>query len=209
MAKDESLDLPLRCPLIVDGEEGKATGGGEFARENPADVRQVATLAEQGTQADARAAIDAARRAFDGNAGNWIYNYKLREQTLFRTARLMRDHADRLARVVSLEVGMPMRQAAPHVVAAADIFEFYAGLAGKLYGESFTLPSGSMINLVKEPVGVVGMITPWNFPLTQTARKVAPALAAGCTIVIKPASYTPAATYELVKLIHETGCPRA
>ena len=165
-------------------------------------------MAEEGTQADARAAIDAARAAFDGNAGNWIYNYKLREQTLFRTARLMRDNADRLARVVSLEVGMPMRQAAPHVAAAADIFEFYAGLAGKLYGESFTLPTGSVINLVKEPVGVVGMITPWNFPLTQTARKVAPALAAGCTVVIKPASYTPAATYELVKLIQETGLPK-
>ncbi len=165
-------------------------------------------MAEEGTQADARAAIDAARAAFDGNAGNWIYNYKLREQTLFRTARLMRDNADRLARVVSLEVGMPMRQAAPHVAAAADIFEFYAGLAGKLYGESFTLPTGSVINLVKEPVGVVGMITPWNFPLTQTARKVAPALAAGCTVVIKPASYTPAATYELVKLIHDTGLPK-
>jgi betaine-aldehyde dehydrogenase len=208
MANDESLRLPLHCPLIVDGEEGKATGGRQFRRENPADVREVATIAELGTQEDARAAIDAARRAFDGNAGNWIYNYKLREQTLYRTARLLRDHADRLARVVSLEVGMPMRQAGPHVAAAADIFEFYAGLAGKLYGESFTLPSGSMINLVKEPVGVVGMITPWNFPLTQSARKVAPALAAGCTIVIKPASYTPAATFELVKLILETGLPR-
>ena len=75
---------------------------------------------------------------------------------------------------------MPMRQAVPHVAAAADIIDFYAGLAGKLYGESFTLPSGSMINLVKEPIGVVGLITPWNFPLTQTARKVAPALAVGC-----------------------------
>ncbi|HXJ82860.1 MAG TPA: aldehyde dehydrogenase family protein [Candidatus Methylomirabilis sp.] len=208
MASIESLDLPLRCPLIVDGEEGKASGGREFSRENPADVRQVATVAAQGTQADAAAAIDAARRAFDGNVGNWIGNYKLREQTLFQTARLLREHAERLAQVVSLEVGMPMRQARPHVAAAADIFEFYGGLAGKLYGESFTLPSGSMINLVKEPVGVVGMITPWNFPLTQSARKVAPALAAGCTVVIKPASYTPAATYELVKLIHETGLPR-
>jgi betaine-aldehyde dehydrogenase len=207
MTSDGSLELPLHCPLIIDGEEGKATGGRTFARENPADVRQVATLAALGTQADARAAIDAARRAFDENAGNWIHNYKLREQTLYRTARLLREHADRLARVVSLEVGMPMRQATPHVAAAADIFEFYAGLAGKLYGESFTLPSGSTINLVKEPVGVVGMITPWNFPLTQTARKVAPALAVGCTIVIKPASYTPAATWELVKLIHETGLP--
>jgi betaine-aldehyde dehydrogenase len=208
MTNDESLKLPLYCPLIIDGQEGQATGGRQFRRENPADVREVATIAELGTQEDARTAIDAARRAFDGNAGNWIYNYKLRERTLYRTARLLRDHADRLARVVSLEVGMPMRQAGPHIAAAADIFEFYAGLAGKLYGESFTLPSGSTINLVKEPVGVVGMITPWNFPLTQSARKVAPALAAGCTIVIKPASYTPAATYELVKLILETGVPR-
>jgi betaine-aldehyde dehydrogenase len=64
-----------------------------------------------------------------------------------------------------------------------------------------------MINLIKEPIGVVGLITPWNFPLTQTARKVAPALAAGCTIVVKPASYTPAASYELVKLMHQTGLP--
>jgi betaine-aldehyde dehydrogenase len=207
-ANAEPLQLPLYCPLVVNGDEGKSSSGRQFKRENPADVRQVATVAEQGSQEDARAGIDAARTAFDSNTGNWIYNYKLREQVLFRTARLMRDNADRLARVVSLEVGMPMRQAVPHIGAAADIFEFYAGLAGKLYGESFTLPSGSMINLVKEPVGVVGMITPWNFPLTQTARKVAPALAAGCTIVIKPASYTPAATYELVKLVHETGIPK-
>src|SRR5262245_1786101 len=207
MATDDSLTLPLYCPLIVNGEEGKASSGRQFQRENPADFRQVATIAEQGTQQDARAAIDAARTAFDTNVGNWIYNYKLREQVLFRTARMMRDNADRLARVVSLEVGMPMRQATPHIVAAADIFDFYGGLAGKLYGESFTLPNGSMINLVKEPVGVVGMITPWNFPLTQSARKIAPAIAAGCTIVIKPASYTPAATYELVKLIGQTGIP--
>src|SRR6266540_6511023 len=208
MAQTDELTTPLYCPLIVNGEEGKAASGRTFARENPADVRRIATIAELGTQEDARAAIDAARTAFDTNAGNWIYNYKLGEQALFRTAQLIREHADRLARVVSLEVGMPMRQAVPHVAAAADIFDFYAGLAGKLYGESFTLPSGSVINLVKEPVGVVGMITPWNFPLTQTARKVAPAIAAGCTIVIKPASYTPAATYELVKLMHQTGLPK-
>ncbi|HEY2992630.1 MAG TPA: aldehyde dehydrogenase family protein [Methylomirabilota bacterium] len=208
MADAETLPLPLYCPLVINGEEGKAASGRKFNRENPADFRQLATVAEEGTQEDARAAIDAARIAFDGNVGNWIYHYKLREQVLLRTAHLIRANADRLARVVSLEVGMPMRQAAPHVAAAADIFDFYAGLAGKLYGESFTLPTGSTINLVKEPVGVVGMITPWNFPLTQTARKVAPALAAGCTIVIKPASFTPAATYELVRLINQTGLPR-
>src|SRR5262245_719743 len=107
-AAADSLRLPLYCPLIVNGEEGKAANGRQFSRENPADVRQVATIAEQGTLEDTRAAIDAARTAFDGNVGNWIYNYKVREQVLFRTARLIRDNADRLARVVSLEVGMPM-----------------------------------------------------------------------------------------------------
>ena len=203
----QSLKLPLASPLIINGQEGPAEGGKEFQRENPADTRQVATTAAQGSPRDVRAAIDAAREAFGKNSDNWINNYKLREQVLFRTAQLLRDNATRLAQVVSLEVGMPMRQAAPHVAAAADIFEFYAGLAGKLYGESFTLPNGSMINLVKEPIGVVGLITPWNFPLTQTARKVAPALAAGCTLVIKPASYTPAASYELIKLMHQTGLP--
>src|SRR5262245_46090812 len=147
MAQTDELTTPLYCPLIVNGEEGKASSGRTFARENPADVRKVATLAELGTQEDARSAIDAARTAFDTNAGNWIYNYKLREQTLYRTAQLIREHADRLARVVSLEVGMPMRQAVPHIGASADIFEFYAGLAGKLYGESFTLPTGSTIKI--------------------------------------------------------------
>ncbi len=202
-----SIQLPLSCPLLIDGVEGPATGGAEFQRENPANTQQVATVAAQGSLEDARAGIAAARRAYDTNSGNWLTNYKLREQVLFRTAQLMRENADRLAQVVSLEVGMPMRQAVPHIAAAADIFDFYAGLAGKIYGESFTLPSGSMINMVKEPVGVVGLITPWNFPLTQTARKVAPALAAGCTIVLKPASYTPAAAYELVKLMHQTDIP--
>ncbi len=204
---EASLQLPLSAPLIISGEEGEATGGYVFERENPADTRQVATAAAQGSVEDVRAAIDAAREAFDTNTNNWVYNYKLREQVLLRTAQLIRENADRLARVVSLEVGMPMRQAVPHVAAAADIFEFYGGLAGKIYGETFTLPTGSMINLIKEPIGVVGLITPWNFPLTQTARKVAPALAAGCTLVVKPASYTPAASYELIKLMHQTALP--
>src|SRR5919108_3029088 len=106
MADPEDLTTPLYCPLIVNGEEGKAASGRTFARENPADVRKIATVAELGTQEDARAAIDAARTAFDTNVGNWIYNGKLREQTLFRTAQLIRENADRLARVVSLEVGM-------------------------------------------------------------------------------------------------------
>ena len=203
-----SVQLPLSCNLIVNGEEAKSSSGKQFSRENPADYRQTVTVAEEGTGSDVRAAIDVARDAFDSNSSGWVNNYKLREKVLYQTGELIRANADRLATIVRLEVGMPLRQAVGHVAAAADIFEFYAGYAGKLYGESFFLATGSMINLVKEPIGVVGLITPWNFPLTQAARKVAPALAVGCTLVLKPASYTPASAYELVKLLQQAGAPK-
>ncbi len=199
--------MPFRCPLVINGKEGSSSSGKQFQRENPADNRVTVTAAEEGTASDMRAAIDAARRAFDTNTEGWTTNHKIRERVLYRTGELIRANAERLAAIVRLEVGMPIRQATGHVTAAADIFDFYAGYAGKLYGESFFQPSGSMINLIKEPMGVVGLITPWNFPLTQTARKVAPALAVGCTLVLKPASYTPQSTYELVKLLHEAGAP--
>ncbi len=201
------ITLPLRARLIINGEEGSSSNGNQFARENPAKNSETATMADEATIEDARAAIDAAREAFDSDKDNWVSDYKLRERVLYQTAQLVRANTPRLAKVVSLEVGMPMRQAVPHIGAAADVFEFYAGYCSKLYGEAMILPNGSIINLLKEPVGVVGVITPWNFPLTQTARKVAPALAVGCTIVAKPASYTPAATYELIKLMHEAGLP--
>ena len=203
-----TLQLPLKCPLVINGEEGTASTGRRFDRENPADNRQTVTTAEEGDAGDMRSAIDAARTAFDSNSGSWVNNYKLREKVLYQTGELIRANAKELAAIVRLEVGMPERQAVVHVTAAADIFEFYAGYASKLYGETTFLPSGSMINLVKEPVGVVGLITPWNFPLTQTARKVAPALAVGCTLVLKPASYTPYSTYQLVKLLHQASVPK-
>ncbi len=203
----ETIALPLDTRLIIDGEEGAASGGATFERENPANFNETVTVSARATLEDARAAVDAARSAFDNNTDNWLHDYKLRERVLYQTAQLMRQNAQRLAAVVSLEVGMPIRQAIPHVTAAAEIFEYYAGMAGKMYGESFFLANGSMVNLIKEPVGVVGLITPWNFPLTQTARKLAPALAVGCTVVVKPASYTPAATYELMKLVQQAGVP--
>jgi betaine-aldehyde dehydrogenase len=203
----QDVTLPLAARLIIDGEESGSGSGRQFPRENPANVEETVTLAEEGTLEDIRAAVDVAREVFDTDRDSWVSDYKLRERVLYQTAQLMRANGDRLAKVVSLEVGMPMRQAIPHVGAAADVFEFYAGYCSKLYGESMILPNGSIINLLKEPVGVVGLITPWNFPLTQTARKVAPALAVGCTMVAKPASYTPAATYELIKLLHEAGVP--
>lgn len=149
----------------------------------------------------------AARAVFDGDPDAWVSNPDLRRRILLKTAELMRENAEALAQMVSLEVGMPMRQARPHVAAATDVFDFYAGFVGKSYGEVIRLPSGSQIDLFREPVGVVGMIVPWNFPLTQAARKLAPAIAVGCTMVVKPSPYTCASTYELIRFLTAAGAP--
>lgn len=204
------LDLnsfPLRVFPVIQGEDVRRAGADVQTRENPARPSEPVTQAEQATVAEARAACAAARAAFDGDVSGWVGNARLREQVLRRTAALLRDHAKELARVVSLEVGMPLRQAQPHVQAAADVFDFYAGYATKVYGETLFLPNGSLVALVKEPVGVVGMVLPWNFPLTQAARKLAPAFAAGCTAVVKPAVYTAASTFALVRMLQAAGAP--
>lgn len=201
------IQLPLQVPLFIDGAAQAPAGGPVTRRENPARTEQIVTEAAEGTVEHARAAIAAARRAFDENRRGWVSDARAREQVLRRTAALVREHAPRLARIVSLEVGMPMRQANPHVAATADIFDFYAGYATKMYGEAVVLGNGSLVNLLKEPVGVVGMVLPWNFPLTQAARKIAPALAVGCTAVLKPSGYTSASTWALVELMQQAGTP--
>lgn len=198
---------PMRVGAIIGGEQLLSPSGPTMSRENPARVSDVVTVADEGTRELTQSAIQSARSTFDRDAQGWVSNPALREGVLRKTATLMRQHSARLAKVVSLEVGMPMRQALPHVAAAADVVDFYAGYASKLYGEALQLPNGSMVNLLREPVGVVGMVLPWNFPLTQAARKVAPAMAVGCTMVIKPASYTAASTFELLKLLMEAGAP--
>lgn len=201
------LNLPLPVGAIIHNEPLMLAGGRTTERENPAQTDQVVTVAAEGTRELTQAAISAARHAFDSNVKGWSTNSRMREGVLRKTAELMRANASRLAAIVSLEVGMPIRQATPHVAAAADVFDFYAGYSSKIYGEAMVLPNGSWVNLLREPVGVVGMVLPWNFPLTQAARKVAPAMAVGCTMVLKPASYTSASTYELVKLLIEAGAP--
>ncbi|GIX49124.1 MAG: betaine-aldehyde dehydrogenase [Candidatus Tectimicrobiota bacterium] len=201
------IRIPIAVPLFIAGEEGKSAAGRRFQRENPTTPEQVVSISEAASPEEVAAAVAAAREAFDRDVQGWVSNYKLREQVLYRTAALLREHAPALETLLGLEVGMPRRQARPHVLAAAEVFEFYAGYASKLYGHALVLPNGSLITLLKEPVGVVGAITPWNFPLTQAARKLAPALAVGCTLVVKPASYTPAVTYHLLRLLHQAGAP--
>ncbi|MBY0278214.1 aldehyde dehydrogenase family protein [Candidatus Binatia bacterium] len=198
---------PYRVHLHVDGTTRPSSRGGTLEREDPADARDVVTVTDEGTVEEMREAIAAARRVFDGDPAVWVDDPARRRRVLLGAAARIRANAVPLAEMVSFEVGMPMRQAHPHVAAAADVFEFYAGYVGKAYGETMQLPSGSLVSLLREPVGVVGMIVPWNFPLTQAARKLAPALAVGCTAVVKPSPYTCASTFELVRYLTESGAP--
>lgn len=199
--------IPYRVHLHIDGETRAAGAGGVYERENPADVRQTVTIADEASVAEVGEAVEAARNAFDGDPRVWVGDPAKRRAVLLDTARQLRENTESLAQMMCLEIGMPIRMSRPHIAATADVFEFYAGYVGKEYGESLQLPNGSMIDVIREPVGVVGVIVPWNFPFKQAARKLAPALAVGCTTVVKPSPYTNASTFELVRMLVEAGAP--
>ena len=196
----------MNVPLFINGEEAKSGSGETFSRENPADTTDIVAIVEHASQDQVSHAVEAARQAFDNK--EWSNNHRARVKILYKTAQLLRERKEELASLLIKEIGMPKRQAAPHILAAADIFEFYAGYADKIYGESYYLSNMDYIAIVKEPIGVAALITPWNFPYTQSARKIAPALATGCTVVYKPASYAPIAGYEMTKILHEAGIPK-
>jgi acyl-CoA reductase-like NAD-dependent aldehyde dehydrogenase len=156
--------------------------------------------------ADVDRAVRAARRAFEG-----VWNKtsaRDRGRLLYRLAQLIERDADRLAQLETSDNGKPIRESRhidlPQVI---ETFEYFAGWATKLEGETIPV-AGSMFNYtLREPVGVCGQIIPWNFPLLMCAWKLAPALAAGNTCVLKPAEQTPVTAMELAKLIEEAGFP--
>src|SRR5262249_14395813 len=126
---------------------------------------------------------------------------------LFKLARAIEGSAGRLAELEVKNCGKPLAEAQYDVADAANCFEFYGGLATKIHGETMSVPANSMSYVVREPVGVCGQIIPWNYPLLMAAWKLAPALAAGNTCVLKPSELTPLTALELGKLIVEVGFP--
>jgi aldehyde dehydrogenase (NAD+)/betaine-aldehyde dehydrogenase len=192
--------------MLIGAEAVDAQDERTFERRSPATGEPVATYPEAGA-ADVARAADAARRAFDD--GKWAQApVKQRAQVVRRAAELLRAGADGMARLIAEEVGKPIRMAKGEVVATADVFDHFAGLALDLHGEVYTQQVPDALGLVlREPVGVVGIITPWNFPLILIAWKLAPALAAGCTAVCKPSHLTPGCALELGRLLLEAGLP--
>ncbi|MBF5081345.1 NAD-dependent succinate-semialdehyde dehydrogenase [Quadrisphaera sp. INWT6] len=179
-------------------------GGGAFPVDDPATLEVLAHVAD-GTAADATAAVDAAAAAFDG----WRRTPPREPAEVLRRAfeLLVRD-ADALAALVSAENGKSLADARGEVLYSAEFFRWYAEEAVRPHGDFGPSPAGGTRTVVTHrPVGVAALVTPWNFPAAMAARKIAPALAAGCTVVLKPAAQTPLTAIAVVRLLAEAGVP--
>jgi betaine-aldehyde dehydrogenase len=172
---------------------------------NPATGETIAVVAE-GTPSDAEAAVKAARHAFD--RGEWgETSARYRADLLYRLAERLQARAEEFARLETLNNGKPLRESLYDVHDAVNQLQYYAGLATKPHGQTYDVPDDIQAMVVREPVGVAGQIIPWNYPLVMAVQKIAPAVAAGCTAVIKPAEQTPLTLIRLFELIEETGFP--
>jgi succinate-semialdehyde dehydrogenase/glutarate-semialdehyde dehydrogenase len=190
--------------LYLDGQWAASESGRAFTVSDPATGQPIASVADA-SPADAAAAVAAAERAFPGWAGQSAY---ARAARLYAAWQLMMERAEDLAQLMSLEGGKPLRAARNEVRYGADFLLWYAEEAKRVYGT--TIPSqraDQRLQVLRQPVGVVGAITPWNYPVSMITRKVAPALAAGCTIVLKPAEQTPMCAMAVFQILHEAGVP--
>jgi succinate-semialdehyde dehydrogenase / glutarate-semialdehyde dehydrogenase len=190
--------------LLVGGEWVEAAAGGRFDVTDPATGDVVGSVPNAGEE-DVRAAIDSAAAAFEG----WRSVAAIeRARILRRSADLIRERKDEIAAVMTAEQGKPLAEAAGEVEYAASFFEWFSGEAERLYGS--VVPAQNPQNRVlvlRQPVGVTAAITPWNFPAAMMTRKLGPAMAAGCTSIVKPASATPLTAALVLRAIEDAGAP--
>ncbi len=189
---------------FIDGKWSPAIDGARFAVTDPATGETIAQVADS-SPADARAATDAAARALPA----WRDLLpKERSVILHKWTALILANRDALGALISLEQGKPLAEGKGEVSYGASYVAWFADEATRIYGDIIPQQQrGKRMTAVKEPIGIVAAITPWNFPLAMIARKIAPALAAGCTVVAKPAEDTPLTASALVLLAHEAGVP--
>lgn len=194
----------LHTQSYINGQWSSAASGRQYEVLNPATGKVLAQLADCG-QEDASAAIEAAHTAF----GSWKQQTaKARAQILRRWFDLIMQHQDSLAELMTLECGKPLAESKGEVAYGASFIEWFAEEGKRAYGDAIpTHASDKRVFAIKQPVGVCTAITPWNFPLAMIGRKVGPALAAGCTMVVKPAEATPFTALALAQLGEEAGLP--
>lgn len=191
--------------MYINGKWVKAISGNTFPVVNPANGKQIATVPNGGRE-DARLAVDAAYHAFQKWSNKTAEE---RSHLLRRWYDCIMDNKNEIAETLTLEQGKPMKEALGEITYGASFVSWYAEEAKRIYGE--TIPASATnkrIVVLKQPVGVVCAITPWNFPAAMITRKVAPALAAGCTVVIKPAEQTPLTALKLAEAAEKAGIPQ-
>lgn len=196
----------MQTQLFIDGKFTPAASGKTFPVVNPATEELLADVAE-GDAADVDLAVQAAHRAYTSSA--WIRMAAAdRGSMLWKVGDLILKYADDLARLETLNNGKPIFESRQiDVPAAAECFQYYAGWATKIHGETIPVRGNYLNYTLREPLGVVGQIIPWNFPLLMAAWKLAPALACGNTVVLKPAEQTPLTALKLAEILQEAGVP--
>ena len=191
--------------MLVGGAFVAAKSGATREIRDPGNGELLAVVPEAGRE-DVKLAILAAREAFD--RGPWRKtSAQERGKLLLKIGDLIRADAKALAELEVRNMGKPLAEAEYDVADAANCFEFYGGLATKIHGETMSVPANSLSFVLREPVGVCGQIIPWNYPLLMAAWKMAPALAAGCTVVLKPSELTPRTALRLARLMSDAGVP--
>jgi aldehyde dehydrogenase (NAD+) len=195
---------PLK--LFIDGKWEDAVSGRGIPVMNPATGEQLTSVPDAGTE-DVDRAVRAARRTFE--KGVWrTMNASQRERIIWRIGELIEKNKEELGMLESLNNGKTYREALRgDIPPTSDIFFYYAGWTRKIYGETIPVDGNYLNYTLREPVGVVGMITPWNYPMLLAGWKVAPALATGCSMVIKPSEMTPLTTFKLAEYCLEAGVP--
>jgi succinate-semialdehyde dehydrogenase / glutarate-semialdehyde dehydrogenase len=194
----------LQSKIFIDGQWGDADSGAVLEVRNPASGVVLTTVPNAGA-AEARRAIEAAKRAFPAWRARTAED---RGRVLRRWFELMMTHQEDLARLMTSEQGKPLTEARGEIAYAASFIEWFAEEGRRVYGDVIPSPwPDKRIIVIREPVGVCAAITPWNFPAAMITRKVGPALAAGCTIIVKPASQTPLSALAMAELAARAGVP--
>jgi len=190
--------------MYINGEWVSAKSEKLFDVFNPADGERIGQVPDGGRE-DAASAIRAAGEAFKLWSGTTAYQ---RSNYLYQAYQIMMARKEKLARLMTREQGKPLKAARNEVQYGADFLLWFAEEAKRVYGETIPAPRSDQRFIVRrEPVGVVGAVTPWNYPVSMITRKVAPAIAAGCTIVLKPAEATPLCAMEVFRVFHDAGIP--
>ncbi len=197
-------DYNAELALFIDGAWQSGEGRDEHAVVNPATGEMIAALSLAGP-ADLDAALASAAAGFkvwsrtDADA---------RGAVLRKAAQLLRERIEPLARILTLEQGKPLAEAKGEILGSAQMFDWYAAEAVRTYGRVLVRPSGQRSIVIKQPVGPVAAFSPWNFPVYLMAKKLAPALAAGCSVIAKPPEETPGCTTALARCLDDAGLPR-